>query len=110
MRRFAGLASLVCLVVCTYLTWAQEPPKAQPQKPNLSGTQEDIARTYKALEGTLLKIANKLERTGTKEGVEKARVILKALQEAREKDIAINLTQLADTLKDVFFFKQKTAY
>jgi len=110
MRRCAGFASLIFLIGCAYLVGAQEPPKSQPpQKSNLAGTQEDIARTYKVLEGTLLKIANKLERTGTKEGVEKARVIMKALQEAREKDIAINLSQLADLTKDNDIAKLKNA-
>jgi ribosomal protein L18E len=109
MRRSAGSISLLFVAACAFVV-AQEPSKPQPPtKVNLSGTQEEIARTYKALEGTLLKIANKLERTGTKEGVEKARVIMKALQEAREKDIAINLTQLAELTKDNDVAKLKNA-
>jgi len=89
---------MLALVGCAGLAAQEQPPRTQP--PNLAGNQEEIARSYKSLEGTLLKIAGKLERTGTKDGVEKARVILKALQEAREKDISINLQQLADTLKE----------
>jgi ribosomal protein L18E len=85
------------------------PAFGQETKDNPGDISAGIASTYKSLEGTLLKIANKLERTGTKEGVEKARVIYKALQEARERDIAINLTQLAETLKEPDLARLKTA-
>jgi hypothetical protein len=78
MRRIViGLSLLVSLSFCAR-SMSQDPPKSSPQ--NFSGSQEDIARSYKALEGTLNKIASKLERTGTKEGVEKSRIILRALQ------------------------------
>lgn len=103
MRRIA--LSLVLMFSFTLLALSQ----GQDGKGNLSGTQEEIARNYKALEGTLIKIASKLERTGTKEGIEKARIILRALQEAREKDIAPNLTQLADVLKDPDVTKLRNA-
>ncbi len=107
MRRIViGLCLLVGLSFCA-LSMSQDPPKSSPQ--NFSGSQEDIARSYKALEGTLSKIASKLERTGTKEGVEKSRIILRALQEAREKDIALNLNQLSDTLRDPDVTKLRNA-
>jgi len=107
MRRIVmGLSLLVGLTFCA-LSMSQDPPKSSPQ--NFSGSQEDIARSYKALEGTLSKIASKLERTGTKEGVEKSRIILRALQEAREKDIALNLNQLSDTLRDPDVTKLRNA-
>lgn len=96
----------ISLFAFTLSTSAQD-GKTSP--PNLSGSQDDIARNYKALEGTLIKIAGKLERTGTKEGVEKSRIILRALQEAREKDIAPNLNQLAETLKDPDVTKLRNA-
>lgn len=100
------------LLLCTMLVFAAV-SSAQDTKPdgkiNLAGTQDDIARSYKALEGTLIKIAGKLERTGTKEGVEKSRIILRALQEAREKDIAPNLSQLAEVLKDPDVTKLRNA-
>ncbi|HQR07362.1 MAG TPA: hypothetical protein PLN21_11100 [Gemmatales bacterium] len=107
MRRIViGLSLLVGLSFCA-LSMSQDPPKSSPQ--NFSGSQEDIARSYKALEGTLNKIASKLERTGTKEGVEKSRIILRALQEAREKDIAVNLSQLSDVLRDPDVTKLRNA-
>lgn len=107
MRRIViGLCLLVGLSFCA-LSMSQDPPKSSPQ--NFSGSQEDIARSYKALEGTLSKIASKLERTGTKEGVEKSLIILRALQEAREKDIALNLNQLSDTLRDPDVTKLRNA-
>ncbi|MBL8824462.1 MAG: hypothetical protein JNJ77_17880 [Planctomycetia bacterium] len=106
MRRIIALTVFLAGSI-TLLTWGQDQGKQPPL--NLSGTQDDIARSYKALEGTLIKIASKLERTGTKEGVEKSRIILRALQEAREKDIAINLTQLADVLKEPDIARLKNA-
>lgn len=106
MRRIA--LSLVLTFSLTLLSCSQGMGQDQG-KGNLSGTQEEIARNYKALEGTLIKIASKLERTGTKEGIEKSRIILRALQEAREKDIAPNLTLLADTLKDPDVTKLRNA-
>src|SRR5262249_6400218 len=54
---------------------------------------------YRQLEETLLRIAQKLERTGNPEGRRKAIAILKALDEARRKQVAINLNQLAEDLK-----------
>lgn len=107
MRRIViGLSLLVCLSFCAP-SMSQDPPKSL--SPNFSGSQEDIARSYKALEGTLSKIASKLERTGTKEGVEKSRIILRALQDAREKDIALNLNQLSDVLRDPDVTKLRNA-
>lgn len=106
MRRIPVLT--IILAGCIVLSASgQDQGKQSPL--NLSSTQDDIARSYKALEGTLIKIASKLERTGTKEGVEKSRIILRALQEAREKDIAINLTQLADILKEPDITRLKNA-
>jgi hypothetical protein len=102
MRRLA--LALVLGISVTLLGYSQDQGKT-----NLSGTQEEIARSYKALEGTLIKIASKLERTGTKEGIEKSRIILRALQEAREKDIAPNLAQLAETIKDPDVTKLRNA-
>lgn len=108
MRRILlGVAWLAMFTIAT-CSWGQDTPKPDG-KPNLAGSQDDIARSYKALEGTLIKIASKLERTGTKEGVEKSRIILRALQEAREKDIAPNLNLLADTLKDPDVTKLRNA-
>lgn len=101
------LLSLSLALMCCLVGVSQDQGKTQP--PNLSGPQDDIARSYKALESTLIKIASKLERTGTKEGVEKSRIILRALQEAREKDIAPNLNLLADTLKDPDVTKLRNA-
>lgn len=107
MRKIViGLSLLVGLSFCAP-SLSQDPPKSSPQ--NFSGSQEDIARSYKALEGTLNKIASKLERTGTKEGVEKSRIILRALQDAREKDIAVNLNQLSDVLRDPDVTKLRNA-
>lgn len=107
MRQFTiGMALLALSLICCQAI-SQEPGKTQP--PNLAGTQDEIARNYKILEGNLIKIASKLERTGTKEGIEKSRIILRALQDAREKDIAPNLNQLADVLKDPDVTKLRNA-
>ncbi len=103
MRRKA-----VCLLLVGMLCWLSG-GTAQDQKDNPAELQGTIAATYKQLEGTLLKIANKLERTGTKEGVDKARVIYKALQDAREKEIGINLVTLADALREPDLAKLKTS-
>ena len=85
---------------------AQEPAKpATPiAKPAANGgdaavDQYMIAARYRQLEETLLRIAQKLERTGNPEGRRKAIAILKALDEARRKQVAVNLGQLAEDLK-----------
>lgn len=110
MRRILpGLTWFALLSITTMAVAQDQPPAKTDGKPNLAGVQDDIARSYKALEGNLIKIASKLERTGTKEGVEKSRIILRALQEAREKDIAPNLNQLADILKDPDVTKLRNA-
>ena len=77
------------------------PPPAQGQTPtgDLAQEQEIISRKYAQLERTLLGIAQKLEKSGNSEGVRKAVVIRKALEEAKNKGISLNLNHLADLLR-----------
>ncbi|HMP01773.1 MAG TPA: hypothetical protein PKD86_16660 [Gemmatales bacterium] len=80
------------------------PPEAprgtvQPDADDPLSEQAIIAARYRQLEEMLLRIAQKLERSGHAESVKKARVIQKSLKEARDKGIAINLNQLADSLR-----------
>jgi hypothetical protein len=76
---------------------AQTPPPTPPA--DLAQDQEAIARKYAQLERTLLSIAQKLEKSGSAEGLRKAIIIRKALEEAKNKGIAINLNHLADLLR-----------
>lgn len=89
---------------------AQPPAETLPPQPAQSpqGTasstdpvleQSLIAARYRQLEDLLLRIAQRMERSGNPETSKKARVIQRALKEARDKAIAVNLTQLAESLK-----------
>jgi hypothetical protein len=86
------------------LPTATPPSTSPPTSGNNSGSdplaeQAIIAARYRQLEEMLLRIAQKMERSGNAESVKKARVIQKALKEARDKGIAVNLLQLAESLK-----------
>jgi hypothetical protein len=103
MRRFAVIVCSL-LFVCG-LGVAQEPAKTpdqgQPTTPpsDVSQDQEMIARKYKQLRDQLLKIADRLEKSGTSEGVRKSLAIRKALNSAKDKDIAGVLERLAELLR-----------
>lgn len=103
MRVFAVVGLLLSLAAAGFA--AQQPPaappasqpSAQPEDPAIE--QSLIAARYRQLEDLLLRIAQKLERSGNPENSKKARVIHKALKEARDKAISVNLGQLAEALK-----------
>lgn len=83
---------------------ATSPSKSPPVTNTNNGgdpvaEQSIIAARYRQLEEMLLRIAQKMERSGNSESVKKARVIQKALKEARDKGIAVNLLQLSESLK-----------
>jgi hypothetical protein len=106
MIRRALLVMSVLAFAAVLAAQAQEPakPAAPVARPPVNGTdpavdQYMIAARYRQLEESLLRIAQKLERTGNPEGRRKAMAILKALDEARRKQVAINLNQLAEDLK-----------
>lgn len=102
-------ALLSLLVVVTGVSWSIAAPPVFPSAPgspaNAAGSadpvaeQAAIAARYRQLEEMLLRIAQKMERSGNPESMKKARVIQKALKEARDKGIAINLGQMAEALK-----------
>lgn len=98
---------LLAGMLCVAATGLGAQPPTSPMDPSVE--QALIANRYRVLEETLLRIAQRLERSGNPEGVSKARVIQKALREAREKGISINLNQLAEVLKKPSLAELKTA-
>lgn len=100
---------LSVLVVISGISLSIAAPPVFPSAPgsaaNVAGNsdpvaeQAAIAARYRQLEEMLLRIAQKMERSGNPESVRKARVIQKALKEARDKGIAINLVQMSEALK-----------
>src|SRR5215471_21038321 len=96
-RRF-GITVCVVFLACA---WGftqdkakpdQGKPPAQAQPPaDLAQDQEVLARKYSQLERTLLAISQKLEKSGSPEAVRKSIAIRKALEEAKNKGISLNL-------------------
>jgi hypothetical protein len=103
-RRCAGVL-LVLSMASLWIAQAEEPaPSGKPgaTKPGAtsapSAEQVVIASRYRQLEETLLRIAQKMEKRGP-EDRNKARLIYRALREAKDKGIAVSLNELAEDLK-----------
>ncbi|MCS7161280.1 MAG: hypothetical protein RMJ19_12485, partial [Gemmatales bacterium] len=86
------------------VAWAQ-PNSDTPAKP-ANATEEElavqqalVAARYRQLEETLLRIAQVLERRNNPGDIEKARIIHRALREARERKVYVNLNDIAESLK-----------
>jgi hypothetical protein len=62
--------------------------------------QEQLAKQFKDFESALLNMANRMERSGKPEDVERAKILKQALKECREKDIHGKFDILAGLLKN----------
>ncbi len=65
----------------------------------LAANQAVVAARYAQLEEQLLRIAQLMERRNNPGDVEKARIIYRALREARERNVRLNVSDLAERLK-----------